>query len=427
MRKWVLVVLVLSVLMAACGSQSIGNAPTGATEATSAAQQATAAPASSTEQAATSTGAATAATSAAQQPTAASAQATEAAATTTTGAAATSAAQPTGQTASAGGKLVVMSHDSFNVSDDVIKAFEQQTGSTIEVLKSGDAGAALNKAILSKNAPLGDVFFGVDNTFLSRALDAGIFEPYAAPPLANIPAQFKLDPSNNLLPIDYGYVSINYDKNYLQQHNLPVPQKLEDLTKPEWKSKLVVENPATSSPGLAFMLATIGTFGTQGSYTWLDFWKALRANDVMISEGWEDAYYTQFSGSSGKGPRPLVVSYTSSPPAEVIASNGKLKDAPTGVLTAGSFLQIEFAGILKGTKQRALAERFLDFMLSKKFQEDMPLQMYVYPVIPDATLPDVFKQFTPVVEKPAKVDPKQIEQNRDTWIKQWNAAVLREP
>jgi thiamine transport system substrate-binding protein len=321
-------------------------------------------------------------------------------------------------------KLTLMTHDSFSVSEDVIKEFEQQSGATVEVLKSGDAGAALNKAILSKNTPLADVFFGVDNTFLSRALKADIFEPYAAPALQQISATLKLDPSNRLLPIDYGYVSVNYDKAALAKQNLPPPQTLADLTKPEWKSKLVVENPATSSTGLAFMLATIAQFGTSGSYTWSDYWQDLRKNDVLVSEGWEDAYNNQFSGSSGKGPRPLVVSYASSPPAEVFYSNGKLKEPPTGVMLGGSFLQVEFAGVLKGTQQRALAERFIDFLMSKRFQEDMPLQMFVYPVLPDAALPDVFKQFAQLPSQPVSVPPDQIDQNREQWLDTWTKLVL---
>ncbi len=345
----------------------------------------------------------------------------------------TAGTQPGGQeaapssvpTATGERQLVLMTHDSFNVSEDVIKAFEQQEGATVQILKSGDAGMALSKAILSKDNPLADLFFGVDNTFLSRALEAGIFEPYPAPALASIPAQYKLDSGSSLLPIDYGYVSINYDKDYLTQNNLQPPQELEDLTKPEWKGKLVVENPVTSSPGLAFLLATVGRFGTEGSYTWLDYWKDLRANDVLVAEGWEDAYTVQFSGSSGKGPRPLVVSYASSPPVEVLFSDGKLTEPPTGVLLDGSFLQIEFAGILKGTKQRALAERFIDFMLSKRFQEDMPLQMFVYPVLPDAALPDLFTQFAQVPDQPITVPPEQIQQNRTQWLDAWTKTVMR--
>jgi thiamine transport system substrate-binding protein len=336
--------------------------------------------------------------------------------------AAPSATAPSGGT---GGTIVLMTHDSFNVSAEVLHAFEQREGVTVQVLKSGDAGAALNKAILSKDSPQADVFFGIDNTFLGRALAADIFEPYAAPALASLPGQLKLDPSNRLLPIDYGYVSINYDKQYMEQHQLQPPQKLEDLTTPVWKSKLVVENPATSSPGLAFLLATISRFGTTGSYTWREYWRDLRANDVLVVDGWEDAYTVQFSGSSGKGPRPLVVSYASSPPAEVLFSEGKLKTPPTAVMLDGSFLQIEFAGILKGTTRRTQAEHLIDFLLSQPFQEDLPLQMFVYPALPAAKLPDLFTQFAPRPDQPLTLPPEQIQQQREQWIDDWTKLVQR--
>lgn len=324
-----------------------------------------------------------------------------------------------------GQRLVLMTHDSFAISADVIAAFEAQTGATLEILPSGDAGTALNKAILSKANPQADLFFGVDNTFLSRALNAGIFEPYNAPALAQIPARFRLDPQNRLLPIDYGFVSINYDKAELERLGLQPPTRLEDLTSDQWKGQLVVQNPATSSPGLAFMLATIAVFGERGGYTWLDFWRELRANEVLVAEGWSDAYYTHFSGSSGNGPRPLVVSYASSPAAEVVFSDPPVTEPPTGFIEAGSFEQIEFAGILAGTQQRALAERFLDFMLSTRFQEDIPLQMFVYPVLPEARLPEVFEQFARAPQNPATLTPEQIEQNRERWIDEWTQVVLR--
>ncbi len=322
-------------------------------------------------------------------------------------------------------ELRIMTHDSFAVSKDIIAEFEQQAKVKVVVLPSGDAGAALNKAILSKDAPLADLFYGVDNTFLSRAIAAGIFEPYAAPALAVIPMQLQLDPSHQLLPVDVGYVTINYDKGYLQQHQLTPPTDLRDLTKPEWKGKLVVENPATSSPGLAFMLATIAKFGVDGTYTWLDYWRELRANDVLVVEGWSDAYYTQFSGSSGQGPRPLVVSYATSPAAEVYFSDGKLSEPPTANLLDSSFEQIEHVGILKGTKQRELAQQFIDFMLSKRFQEDMPLQMFVYPVLPAAALPTLFTTFAPIPTQVTTVPPVTIDQNRESWITAWTKVVLR--
>lgn len=331
-------------------------------------------------------------------------------------------AAPVAPTAS---ELVVMTHESFAMAQEVIAEFEQREGVKLIFLPAGDAGVALNKAILSKDAPIADLMFGVDNTFLSRALAADIFEPYESPAAATIPAQYKLDPSSRLTPVDYGYVTINYDRAFLKERGLTPPTDLRDLTRPEWRGLLVVENPATSSPGMAFMLATIAQFGTEGAYTWLDFWRELRANDLLVAEGWNDAYYTHFSGSSGAGPRPLVVSYATSPAAEVFFSEGKLTEAPTGNLTVGSFLQIEYVGILKGTQRRALAERFIDFMLSTPFQEAIPLQMFVYPVQPGAALPEVFTAHAPIPEAVASITPDQIEQSREAWLDACTQAVLR--
>ena len=321
--------------------------------------------------------------------------------------------------------LVVASHDSFNVSDDVLAEFEAAHNVTLQFLQLGDAGEAVNKLILSKDAPLADVFFGVDNTFLSRALDADIFTPYDSPMLADIPDEMKLDPENRLLPVDYGYVNINADRNWFADHNLPIPATLEDLTKPEYAGLFVVENPATSSPGLAFLLTTIGHFGEDG---YLDYWKALAANDVLIEEDWSTAYYEDFTvGSGGSGERPLVVSYSTSPPADVLfATDGRTEPASVNVSPEdGTFRQIEFVGILAGTQHQDLAEAFIDYMLSQRFQEDIPLQMFVYPANENAALPDLFVKFAQVPASPAVVDPAAIEANRETWIAAWTDVMLR--
>lgn len=321
--------------------------------------------------------------------------------------------------------LVLATHDSFAMSEEVIKAFESANNAKVQVLTLGDAGAALNKVILSKDAPLADLMFGVDNTLLSRALNEDIFAPYDSPTLATIPDQFKLDPENRLLPVNYGFVNINADKGWFVDKNLPLPQTLEDLTKPEYKGLLVVENPATSSPGLAFLLATIAHFGEE---RYLDFWQALRANDVLISEGWSDAYYTHFTvGSGDSGARPLVVSYTSSPPADVVyASDGRTEPASVNINPAGGvWQQVEFVGVLKGAKNPELAQKFIDFMLGKQFQEEMPLQMYVYPVNPEAALPEVFSKFAEVPSDTATLDPAAIDAGREQWIKAWTEVMLR--
>jgi thiamine transport system substrate-binding protein len=336
----------------------------------------------------------------------------------------TTQAAPT-QTVPAGmAVLTVMTHDSFSVTADLITQFDQQNHVQVNFIKAGDAGTMLNRAILTKNAPQADVMYGVDNTFLSRALDAGIYEPYVSPLLKDIPDAFKLDNQNMALPVDYGDVCINYDKAYFAEKKLTVPQTLDDLLKPDYKGMLAMENPATSSPGLAFIMATIAHFGPQ---KYLDYWKSLRANGLVTVNDWETAYYTNFSGSSGKGAQPLVVSYASSPAAEVVYSKTPLTDSPTGSLLGDGmcFRQIEFVGILKGTKNRALAEKFVDFMLGKIFQEDMPLQMYVYPVIPNVTLPAEFVKYAQVPAHPETLDPAQISKNRDQWIQDWTNTVLK--
>lgn len=320
--------------------------------------------------------------------------------------------------------LTVMTHDSFSISETVVKSFEDANQVSVSFLKSGDTGEALNKAILARNAPLADVFFGVDNTFITRALDADIFEPYASPALEGIPAEFRLDPGHRALPVDYGDVCINYDKAFFASAGLAVPGRLEDLVRPEYRGLLVTENPASSSPGLAFLLATVRHFGDPA---YLDYWKDLRANGVVVVDGWETAYYTAFSGSSGKGPQPMVVSYATSPAAEVMFASSPLTDSPTASITGPDmcFRQIEFVGILKGTPQTELSRRFVDFMLSAEFQADIPGQMFVYPVHPGVTLPAEFTSFAQSPAQPATLPPADIALHREEWIRAWTDTVLR--
>jgi thiamine transport system substrate-binding protein len=315
-----------------------------------------------------------------------------------------------------------MTHDSFLVSESVISAFENDNNAKVKFIMSGDAGTALNKAILSKDNPFADVFYGVDNTFLSRAINENIFEAYNSRELADIPDQYELDPQNRALPVDWGDVCLNYDIAYFSEQNLQPPKNLEDLLKPEYRDLLVVENPATSSPGLAFLLATIGHFGDN---KYLEFWNGLVANNVLVVNDWTTAYYTNFSRWGGD--RPIVVSYGSSPPFEVIESESPDAIPQTAVVTddGSCYRQIEFVGILQGTKNRDLAEKWIDFMLSPIFQEDMPLQMYVFPVNSNANLEITFERYLSIPEEPAYVNPEDIAANRETWINAWTETVLR--
>jgi thiamine transport system substrate-binding protein len=321
-------------------------------------------------------------------------------------------------------ELVVMTHDSFDIGEDVIREFEEANNARVLIQKAGDAGEALVRAILEKGNPSADLLYGVDNTYLGRALDEEIFVPYQSPALSDVPAQFILDGTYHVTPVDYAYVNLNYDKAYLEANGLQPPATLEELTGDKWKDRLVVENPASSSPGLAFLIATVAYFGEDDDYDYLDFWADLRANGLLVKDGWSAAYYTDFSQHGGD--RPLVVSYATSPAAEVFFSEGKLTVPPTGnvLVDRATFLQIEGIGILKGTDKLELAQKFIDFTLGISFQEDFPSKMFVYPVNSKAETPEFFK-FAQAPSLPADISPATIGENREQWIDAWTKTVLR--
>ena len=324
--------------------------------------------------------------------------------------------------------VVVITHDSFAIGEALLEGFEAQTGLSVEILRSGDAGQMVNRAILSKNNPLGDVLYGVDNTFLSRALDAEIFAPYESPALAYVDSAFLSDDSYRVTPVDYGDVCLNYDIAYFEESGAALPASLRDLTEEAFHGLLVAQNPATSSPGLAFLLATIAEFGDEGDYTYLDYWEDLRANDVLIVDGWTDAYYGEFKvRGRDTGSRPMVVSYASSPPAEVLFSEEPAAGAITGAIVSDNmcFRQVEYVGVLAGAANEEGARQFVDFMLSPAFQAELPLNMFVFPVRGDIALPDVFAEYALIPEHPASVDPAEIEAKRDDWIQAWMEVMLR--
>ncbi len=321
-------------------------------------------------------------------------------------------------------ELTILTHDSFSVSAEVIAAFEQANNVKLTFVKGGDAGAVINRAVLTRATPIADVLYGVDNNFLSRALGEDLFVSYSSPELKNIPSEFILDDQLRALPVDYGDVCINYDKQYFADKQLAIPVSLEDLLKPEYAGLLVVENPATSSPGLAFLMTTIAHFGEED---YLNYWEQLTSNGVVVVNDWETAYYTNFSGSSGKGDQPMVVSYGSSPPAEVVFAEQPLDDSVTASLVGADmcYRQVEFAGILNRTRNLELAQKFIDFMLGTTFQEDMPLQMFVFPVNRTAKLPEAFEKYAQIPEQPAQLDPSLVAEKRSDWIEAWTDTVLR--
>ncbi len=335
-------------------------------------------------------------------------------------AACTSRATPTGARASHA-TLTLVTHDSFDVTKSVLSEFEERTGIQVKVLPEGDAGQLVNRAILATGNPEGDVLFGIDNNLLVEALAKDVFLPYASPRLSAVPDTFELDPEHRVTPIDHGDVCVNDD--LAAYADRPAPQSLEDLADPSYRGELVVENPATSTPGLAFLLATVAAYGDPG---FEDYWRRLRANDVTVVDGWEQAYFGQFSGAGGgEGTHPLVVSYATSPVAEVVFAEDPVDRAPTGVLVGTCFRQIEFAGILRGTEHEEEARQLIDFLLSRRFQEDIPLRMFVTPVATDVHLPKVFARWAMDPGAPYALPPEQVAAKRADWVERWTDIVLR--
>lgn len=321
--------------------------------------------------------------------------------------------------------LTVLVHDSFAISEDVLATFTERTGIDIQILPAGDAGAVVNRAILTRDNPIADLLYGVDNSLIGRAADRNLFVPYRSPALDDVPSRFVFDPEHRVTPVDVGYVNFNWDKAYFAANDIQPPTDIAELTEPAYRGLTVVTDPTSSSPGLAFMLATIAKFGEGGEYDWLDYWADLRSNDLLVASGWSDAYYSAFTRYGGD--RPIVLSYATSPAAEVIFADEPLDEAPTANLFCESCVwrQIEAVGILSGTDRLEDARAFVDFMLSDVFQSDIPLNMFVYPVVSGVELPQEFDRFAPVPAESqvADLSTTAIFEHQQRWLEQWTQVV----
>ena len=319
--------------------------------------------------------------------------------------------------------LTLLTYDAFT-EPAALASFTEATGIEVTVAKGGDAGTLVNKAIITAGRPEGDVLWGLDNTLLSRALSQGVFEPYESTELDALdPSAVGLVPGHEVTPVDTGDVCLNVDRRWFEERGEEPPSSFEDLVDPAQKGRLVVQNPASSSPGLAFMLATVAHFGDPG---FLDYWARLRDNDVAVVEDWDTAYYSSFTGGGGGGDRPIVVSYASSPPSTIFfAEEPKPAEPTTASVEATCFRQVEFAGVLRGTEHQEAAQRLVDFLVGEELQAELPLTNFVYPIREDVPLPQLFVDFGQPAADPLTLSPEAIADHRDEWIDAWTQTVLR--
>ncbi|MFR9729924.1 thiamine ABC transporter substrate binding subunit [Saccharopolyspora sp. MS10] len=312
--------------------------------------------------------------------------------------------------------VTLVAHDSFAADPAALADFERRSGIHLEVRNSGDAGELTNKLALSQAAPLGDVAYGVDSTFASRALSADVFEPYRPDAADRGPQRYAQDQQHRLTAVDVADVCLNVDTRWFAEHRVPEPATLRDLTDPRYRDLVALPDPTTSSPGLAFLLGTIATFGEPG---WQDYWRQLTANGAKLSSGWEEAYNQDFSGSTGQGPRPIVLSYASSPAAEVDEA-GRPR---TRALLDGCYRQVEYAGVLTGAKDPEAAREVVDFLLSPEFQGQVAEQMYVYPAVEGIALPPGWETSAPLPPRPTELPAAEVERNRDRWVDEWRTLI----
>lgn len=300
------------------------------------------------------------------------------------------------------GALTVVTHESFALPEDLLQRFAEESGLEVTYVNPGEGTSLVNQLILTKDSPLGDVVFGIDNGFAARAVDEGVLTDWVSPH-STVESEFA-----GLTPIDRGDVCINADLAWFDESGLPLPETFEDLTDEAYRDLLVVPNPATSSPGMAMLAATVGVFGDE----WLNYWERLSTNGMRIAAGWTEAYYTDFSGGEAEGDRPLVLSYSTSPAFTV--TDG---ESTTTALPGTCFRQIEYAGVLAGAENEQGAQAFVDFLLSEDVQAAIPESMYMYPVDESVELPADWVDFAPLSDTPVEVDPTLIAAERDQWIR----------
>ncbi|WP_435742698.1 thiamine ABC transporter substrate-binding protein [Nocardioides sp. SYSU DS0663] len=319
------------------------------------------------------------------------------------------------------GEVVLVTHESFSLPEEVLTGFEEETGHRLEVRSAGDAGSLTNRLVLTKDDPIGDAVFGIDNTFASRAVEEGVLadvdvERPAGAAAYDLPAEAG-EGSDDLVPVDTGNVCVNVDTTWFEREGLAPPETLEDLTEPAYEDLLVVPGATTSSPGLAFLLATVAEYGEE----WPAYWERLMANGAKLTDGWSDAYQVDFTQGGGEGDRPIVVSYDSSPAFTVDGEGG----TTTSALLDTCFRQVEYAGVLAGAANPEGAEELVEYLLSPEVQAALPESMYVFPVRDDVELPADWASFAEQPESPYTVDPAEIAENRDDWLREWSDITTR--
>ena len=303
-------------------------------------------------------------------------------------------------------KLTIYTYDSF-VSEwgpgpIIEKIFEEKHNADLEFVAVDSAATLLNKVILEGDTTKADIVLGLDMNLFDLAEQSGLFSSHSIDNtnnLINLPLKWE---SNKFVPYNYGYFSFVYNET-----NLKSPPKSMDELINTTNARIVIQDPRTSTPGLGLLTWMKALYGDKAG----DEWKKLNKKIISVTKGWTDAYYNFFMA----GEADMVLSYTTSPAAHIMFE--ERYDILATTFEEGNYITIEFAGILNNSKNKDLANKFLNFMLSEEFQSVIPSTNIMYPVTNIKDLPEAFDKLE--VPKFIQMDPKEINKNKEKWIDEW--------
>jgi len=330
------------------------------------------------------------------------------------------------------GVLDILTYDASGLSDELLSDFTATTGYEINLIKTGDVGSILNIMAQTKDAPQADLMLGLDNTFLAQAIQMGLLQSHMSNH-GELLDSVKISYSGGLAtPFDHGYVCLNYDSAVVDGVNMSVPTSLWNLTEEEWKGKVAIPSPLSSSPGRAFLTATVDYFANDvdNGTDYTDWWYEMEGNDLIITSGWSEAYETHYSGGYGPwtdghiGDANIVVSYCHSPGVEAFFG-GNYTNSVALNLPRASFHQVEYTGIIAGAGDAQAAAAFIDYLLSEEVNANMPTQNSMYSVLKGQDLPetDGYRHHALIPEQPAEVTPTEIAEGLEDWLVEWSYAT----
>ncbi len=313
-------------------------------------------------------------------------------------------------------ELTIYTYDSmiseYGLGPKVIPIFEEQCNCKVNVIAKGDAGQLLSTLILEKDSPKADLVIGIDNSLFHKATESGVLEKFTPSNINLVSKDLRFDDEGYLTPYDYGFIAFVYDSEKITTSL----DGFDSLLNPELKKKIVIQNPRSSSPGLALLFWSIEVYGDPG---YKEFWEEFKPNVLIVTNGWDES-----AGLFSAGEAPIYLSYATSPPyyAEFEGINHYL----AAEFKEGHYLQIEGTGIVKGTKKRELAEKFIEFTLEKEFQQEIPFHQFMFPVNSKIEFPQAFIDYAINPATKLELESSLIYEKQEEWILEWEKIMTSE-